>query len=81
MTVLLNDFIFLSTSGGRMSTSRCNKDSRSTVDLGAQYISATPDYAQKHARYFRLNYYIHVAYYKFISSKIHRFLRNEHLME
>ena len=38
-----------------MSTSRCNKDSRATVDLGAQYISATPDYAKKHARYFKLN--------------------------
>ena len=36
-----------------MSTSRCNKDGRLTVDLGAQYISATPEYAEKHARYFK----------------------------
>lgn len=34
-----------------MSTSRSNKDSRCTVDLGAQYISATPDYQQKHAKF------------------------------
>lgn len=36
--------------GGRMSTSRCNKDAKCTVDLGCQYISATPEYQQKHAR-------------------------------
>ncbi|XP_045214188.2 renalase-like isoform X2 [Mercenaria mercenaria] len=35
-----------------MSTSRCNKDGRCTVDLGAQYISATPDYQQSHAKYY-----------------------------
>ncbi|XP_052782750.1 renalase-like [Mya arenaria] len=34
--------------GGRMSTSRSNKCKGSTVDLGAQYISATPEYQQKH---------------------------------
>lgn len=38
--------------GGRMSTSRCNKDSRCTVDLGAQYISATPEYQQRHASHY-----------------------------
>ncbi|KAM5140734.1 renalase isoform 2-T2 [Mantella aurantiaca] len=34
--------------GGRMSTSRCPSDPKCTVDLGAQYITVTPDYAQKH---------------------------------
>ncbi|XP_068113605.1 renalase isoform X2 [Hyperolius riggenbachi] len=34
--------------GGRMSTSRCPSDPKCTVDLGAQYITITPDYAQKH---------------------------------
>ncbi|KAG8552392.1 hypothetical protein GDO81_004511 [Engystomops pustulosus] len=34
--------------GGRMSTSRCTSDPNCTVDLGAQYITVTPDYAQKH---------------------------------
>lgn len=38
--------------GGRMSTSRCNSDSRCTVDLGAQYISATPEYQQRHASHY-----------------------------
>ncbi|XP_064594453.1 renalase-like [Liolophura sinensis] len=36
--------------GGRMSTSRSPKDSECTVDLGAQYITATPEYRQKHSR-------------------------------
>lgn len=31
-----------------MSTSRCPSDSSCTADLGAQYITVTPDYAQKH---------------------------------
>ncbi|XP_072279368.1 renalase isoform X1 [Pyxicephalus adspersus] len=34
--------------GGRMSTSRCPSDPKCSVDLGAQYITVTPDYAQKH---------------------------------
>ncbi|XP_053307251.1 renalase isoform X2 [Spea bombifrons] len=34
--------------GGRMSTSRCPSDPNCTVDLGAQYITVTPDYARKH---------------------------------
>ncbi|XP_073452453.1 renalase isoform X3 [Aquarana catesbeiana] len=34
--------------GGRMSTSRCPSDPKCTVDLGAQYITVTSDYAQKH---------------------------------
>ncbi|KAL3877396.1 hypothetical protein ACJMK2_035107 [Sinanodonta woodiana] len=38
--------------GGRMSTSRCSKDGKCTVDLGAQYISATPEYLQKHASHY-----------------------------
>ena len=41
----------LISTGGRMSTSRCNKDGRCTVDLGAQYISATPNFQQTHAKY------------------------------
>ncbi|XP_069467380.1 renalase isoform X2 [Ambystoma mexicanum] len=35
-------------SGGRMSTSRCPSNPSCTVDLGAQYITVTPDYATKH---------------------------------
>ncbi|KAM9325227.1 renalase [Gastrophryne carolinensis] len=34
--------------GGRMSTSRSPSDPKCTADLGAQYITVTPDYAQKH---------------------------------
>ncbi|XP_063291350.1 renalase isoform X2 [Pelobates fuscus] len=34
--------------GGRMSTSRSPSDPSCTADLGAQYITVTPDYAQKH---------------------------------
>jgi len=34
--------------GGRMSTSRSASDPGSTVDLGAQYISATPQYFSRH---------------------------------
>jgi len=34
--------------GGRMSTSRSPSDPTSSVDLGAQYISATPNYYKKH---------------------------------
>ncbi|KAM4636021.1 renalase isoform 2-T2 [Discoglossus pictus] len=37
--------------GGRMSTSRCPSDPNCTVDLGAQYITVTPEYAQKHKRF------------------------------
>ncbi|CAH1795511.1 unnamed protein product [Owenia fusiformis] len=36
-------------SGGRMATSRSADDPQSTVDLGAQYISITPEYQQKHS--------------------------------
>lgn len=39
--------------GGRMATSRCSKDGNLTVDLGAQYFSATPNFQQKHARYYQ----------------------------
>lgn len=35
--------------GGRMSTSRASNIRNSTVDLGAQYISASPLYQQKHS--------------------------------
>ncbi|MEE6485525.1 hypothetical protein FKM82_014315 [Ascaphus truei] len=38
--------------GGRMSTSRCPSDPNCTVDLGAQYITVTPYYAQKHKRFY-----------------------------
>ncbi|KAL4240187.1 hypothetical protein ACF0H5_000981 [Mactra antiquata] len=38
--------------GGRMSSSRSNNDNTNTVDLGAQYISATPDYHLKHSSYY-----------------------------
>ncbi|KAM8924097.1 renalase isoform 2-T2 [Pelodytes ibericus] len=34
--------------GGRMSTSRSPSDPSCTVDLGAQYVTVTPEYAQKH---------------------------------
>uniref|UniRef100_A0A672FGN2 Renalase, FAD-dependent amine oxidase n=1 Tax=Salarias fasciatus TaxID=181472 RepID=A0A672FGN2_SALFA len=37
--------------GGRMSTSRSPDPSSHPADLGAQYISATPAYAQSHQRY------------------------------
>lgn len=36
--------------GGRMSTSRNNADARAMADIGAQYISATPQYTKSHAR-------------------------------
>jgi len=39
--------------GGRMSTSRMNRDSNLTLDLGAQYISASTDYALKHEKYYQ----------------------------
>ncbi|MBN3302750.1 RNLS Renalase, partial [Amia calva] len=38
--------------GGRMSTSRSPGDATCTVDLGAQYITATPYYAQKHQSFY-----------------------------
>ncbi|XP_042238920.1 renalase-like isoform X2 [Homarus americanus] len=38
--------------GGRMSTSRSPHDSSCTADLGAQYISATPEYAKLHNLYY-----------------------------
>ncbi|XP_053548189.1 renalase isoform X2 [Bombina bombina] len=38
--------------GGRMSTSRCPSNPNCTVDLGAQYITVTPHYAQKHKRFY-----------------------------
>lgn len=34
--------------GGRMSTSRSANNAKLTCDLGAQYISATPEYEKKH---------------------------------
>ena len=37
--------------GGRMSTSRSTNNPNLTCDLGAQYISATPEYAVKHKEY------------------------------
>ena len=37
--------------GGRMNTNRSASDSRCTVDLGAQYVTATPDYYRSHERY------------------------------
>lgn len=37
--------------GGRMSTSRSANDPHLTCDLGAQYISATPEYEEKHKEY------------------------------
>ena len=36
--------------GGRMTTSRMSRDSPLSLDLGAQYISATPEYQVKHQR-------------------------------
>ena len=41
-------------SGGRMSTSRLTTATNSTcsADLGAQYITATPDYAKLHSEYY-----------------------------
>lgn len=38
--------------GGRMSTSRSPHDPNCSVDLGVQYISATPEYAQLHKTYY-----------------------------
>ena len=38
--------------GGRMSTSRCPENPKLTCDLGAQYISPTPEYAEKHKEYY-----------------------------
>lgn len=38
--------------GGRMSTSRSPNDPSCTVDLGAQYISATPYYARIHSGFY-----------------------------
>ncbi|XP_013409224.1 renalase-like [Lingula anatina] len=36
--------------GGRMSTSRSPNDGVCTADLGAQYITATPSYAESHKK-------------------------------
>ena len=42
--------------GGRMSTSRMPSKPNCTADLGAQYITAIPDYARKHSHfYFDMN--------------------------
>lgn len=41
--------------GGRMTTNRNPSDSRCTVDLGAQYVSATPAYYRSHERYINLH--------------------------
>ncbi|XP_073404307.1 renalase isoform X2 [Dendrobates tinctorius] len=38
--------------GGRMSTSRSPSNPNCIVDLGAQYITVTPDYAQKHKSFY-----------------------------
>ena len=37
-------------SGGRMATNRSNSDAQAMVDIGAQYISATPQFAKTHER-------------------------------
>ncbi|XP_036294376.1 renalase isoform X1 [Pipistrellus kuhlii] len=39
-------------SGGRMATASSPYDPQSTVDLGAQYITRTPQYAQKHQSFY-----------------------------
>ncbi|MEQ2180765.1 hypothetical protein GOODEAATRI_004674, partial [Goodea atripinnis] len=41
-------------SGGRMSTSRPPDSTSHSADLGAQYITATPAYAQSHSKYVSL---------------------------
>ncbi|XP_078269289.1 renalase isoform X5 [Rhinoraja longicauda] len=38
--------------GGRMNTSRDPHDPNCTADLGAQYITATPNYAEKHQSFY-----------------------------
>ncbi|XP_058044249.1 renalase isoform X3 [Ahaetulla prasina] len=38
--------------GGRMSTSRSTRDPKCTADLGAQYITRTPDYAKAHQSFY-----------------------------
>ncbi|XP_078499010.1 renalase isoform X2 [Lissotriton helveticus] len=38
--------------GGRMSTSRSPHNPRCTADLGAQYITLTPEYAEKHKSFY-----------------------------
>ena len=38
--------------GGRMSTSRMPSKPNCTADLGAQYITAIPDYARKHSHFY-----------------------------
>ncbi|XP_064118040.1 renalase-like isoform X1 [Macrobrachium nipponense] len=38
--------------GGRMATSRNPQDGKTSVDLGAQYISATPEYSKLHSAYY-----------------------------
>ncbi|KAM4623696.1 renalase isoform 2-T2 [Polymixia lowei] len=39
-------------SGGRMSTSRCPDNTSSVVDLGAQYVTATPHYTRSHRSFY-----------------------------
>ncbi|XP_066881193.1 renalase isoform X3 [Kogia breviceps] len=39
-------------SGGRMTTASSPHNPQSTVDLGAQYITCTPDYAKKHQSFY-----------------------------
>ncbi|RMX48111.1 hypothetical protein pdam_00002604 [Pocillopora damicornis] len=39
--------------GGRMNTNRSASDSRCTVDLGAQYVTATPDYYRSHESFYQ----------------------------
>lgn len=39
--------------GGRMSTSRSPNDPNCVADLGAQYLTVTPEYANKHGRYYK----------------------------
>ncbi|XP_023571988.1 renalase isoform X2 [Octodon degus] len=38
--------------GGRMSTARCPQDPRCTADLGAQYVTRTPQYATRHQTFY-----------------------------
>ncbi|XP_063968829.1 renalase-like isoform X1 [Lytechinus pictus] len=39
--------------GGRMSTSRSPDDPNCIADLGAQYLTVTPEYASQHSRYYK----------------------------
>ena len=47
---LMDIIISIVFSGGRMSTSRSGDNDQCFVDLGAQYVTVIPSYADKHAR-------------------------------